>query len=78
MLLEIFPLITEIPETDEDFKASQASPEAVWTQIQDDLEEAERLLPGTNDPGRVINTTATAYLGKIFLFQERFGMLYKV
>lgn len=66
-------MITKIPETEEDFRPSQTSPEAVWTQIQSDLEEAERLLPDANDPGRVINTTATAYLGKIFLFQEKFN-----
>ncbi len=75
-LLNVFkniPLITNLPENDEDFKPTQATPEAVWAQIQSDLEEAERLLPDENDPGRVINTTATAYLGKIFLFQERFS-----
>ncbi len=66
------PLITEIPETEEDFKPSQATADAVWTQIESDLTEAKRLLNDTNDPGRAINTTATAYLGKVHLFQQDF------
>ncbi len=67
------PLVTELPENEEDFKPTQSDPETVWAQIQSDFEQAEILLPETNDPGRVIRTTATAYLGKVFLFREMFN-----
>ncbi len=73
---ENIPLITSTPKTPEDFFVSQVSPDAVWTQIEEDFKAAKNGLPGSwgsNDLGRATSHTATAYLGKMFLFQERFA-----
>ncbi len=74
-LLNLFgnvPLITNTPVSDEDFFPSQASPDAVWSQIIADLEQAESLLPATwgpEDAGRPTSGSATALKGKSHLYQ---------
>lgn len=73
---ENIPLITETPKSPEDFYVSQAEPSAVWAQIEQDLLEAKADLPATRegeDVGRATSWTAAAYLGKVYLFQEKFG-----
>jgi hypothetical protein len=66
------PLVTNTPKTTEDFFPSQSSPDAVWTQIVADLEQAESLLPaswGGDDLGRPTSGSAAALLGKSHLYQ---------
>ena len=73
---ENIPLITSTPKTPEDFFVSQTTPDAIWAQIEDDFKAAKSGLPSnwsSNDLGRATSHTATAYLGKLFLFQERFS-----
>ena len=72
---ENIPLITSTPKSSEDFFVSQTTPDAVWTQIEEDFKAAKGGLPGSWDSsnlGRATSHTATAYLGKLLLFQERF------
>ena len=66
------PLITETPESFDEFFPDQASREQVWGQIISDLEMAESLLPSSwpaNDLGRPTSGSATALKGKSYLYQ---------
>ncbi|MDO5977877.1 RagB/SusD family nutrient uptake outer membrane protein [Flavivirga spongiicola] len=72
---ENIPLITETPKSPDDFFVSQVSPDVVWTQIEEDFKAAKAALPNSwdnNNLGRATSHTATAYLGKLYLFQEKF------
>ena len=72
---ENIPLITSTPKTPEDFFVSQTTPETVWTQIEADFTDAKAGLPASwdgGDLGRATRHTATAYLGKAYLFQEKY------
>ena len=72
---ENIPLITEQPTVDNLF-AGQSTPAEVWAQIEADFKEAQGALPGSlegADVGRATSHTATAYLGKTYLFQEKFA-----
>ena len=72
---ENVPLITSTPKSTDDFFVSQVSPENVWAQIQEDFSAAKAGLPASwegADIGRATKNTATAYLGKVYLFQEKF------
>ncbi len=74
-LLNLFgniPLITNTPQTDEDFFPSQASQDAVWDQIIADLTEAQAKLPESwsgNDAGRPTKGSAVALRGKSHLYR---------
>lgn len=73
---ENIPMIASTPKSPEDFFVSQTTPEAVWAQIEEDFIAAKGALPSTwsgNDLGRATRQTATAYLGKLYLFQEKFS-----
>lgn len=73
---ENIPLITTTPKSPEDFYVSQVAPAAVWTQIESDLTDAKADLPPSwsgDDVGRATSWTASAYLAKAYLFQEKFG-----
>lgn len=75
MAFKNIPLITTVPKSPAEFSVSQAPPADVWAQIERDLMDAKNGLPanyGDNDIGRATRTTATAYLGKVYLFQEKF------
>ncbi|MBC6400052.1 MAG: RagB/SusD family nutrient uptake outer membrane protein [Ekhidna sp.] len=72
---ENVPLITTVPESPDDFAVEQASPGEVWAQIENDFIAARAGLPddhGDNDIGRATKNSAIAYLGKVYLFQEKF------
>ena len=72
---ENIPLITSTPSTPEDFFVFQSTPNEVWAQIEKDFGDAKQGLPSNwegADIGRATKYTATAYLGKAFLFQEKF------
>lgn len=71
------PLITEPPVGKGEYYPETATPEAVWTQIIDDLKQAESLLPisyaGVNGPdagqkGRATKGAAAGLLGKAYLY----------
>lgn len=69
------PLITTTSKTNEEFYPKEATEEQLWSQIETDLKEAKQFLPGTriaDEGGRVTKYTAQAYLGKAYLFQEKF------
>ncbi|RIJ42795.1 RagB/SusD family nutrient uptake outer membrane protein [Pontibacter oryzae] len=67
------PLITEpIPIADL-YTQRQASPEAVYTQIEKDLNEAKAVLPATiptGEKGRLSKYAVTAILGKVIMWQN--------
>lgn len=71
---ENVPLITTVPRSPDDFFVSQTTPEAIWAQIEEDFTAARNGLPEDHgeDLGRATRHTATAYLGKTYLFQEKF------
>lgn len=67
--------LTPIQNTDESM--SPSAPEAdIWAQIESDLKEAKSLLPITrpaSQNGRVTKGAAIAYLGKAYVYQEKFS-----
>ncbi|WP_373511498.1 RagB/SusD family nutrient uptake outer membrane protein [Persicitalea sp.] len=71
------PLFTAPLETSEIYKVTQATPEAVYAQIEKDLTEAiaESNLPDkvpvVTDGGRVTAGMARALLGKVYLFEKK-------
>lgn len=69
------PMIINTPKTPDDFFVTQTDEASVWSQIEQDLMDAKAGLPANrsdNDLGRATSWTASAYLGKIYLFQEKF------
>lgn len=70
------PLILDrIPNADF-YNVPQASPEAVYTQIEQDLTAAKQGLPSTisdmtNEAGRFTKGAAQALLGKVYLYQGK-------
>lgn len=73
---ENIPLITTVPKSTDDFYVSQVAPAAVWAQIEQDLKDAIAGMPNKQDGedlGRAGKYTATAYLGKAYLFQEKWS-----
>ncbi|MDF9797794.1 tetratricopeptide (TPR) repeat protein [Catalinimonas alkaloidigena] len=70
------PLITEpVTSIEESSTVSQASPEQVWEQVIADLKQAQSLLPESWDGGnlgRATTGSATALLGKAYLFTEEY------
>ncbi|MFD1615290.1 RagB/SusD family nutrient uptake outer membrane protein [Gelatiniphilus marinus] len=73
---ENVPLVTTFSADLDNLFPSQAAPSAVWAQIESDLSEAEADLP-TSYPsewkGRATRGAAKALLGKVYLFQEKWG-----
>ncbi|QFZ53475.1 RagB/SusD family nutrient uptake outer membrane protein [Oceanihabitans sp. IOP_32] len=73
---ENVPLVTSFSGDLNDLFPSQATPSAVWAQIETDLTEAEADLP-TSHPsewkGRATLGAAKSLLGKVYLFQEKWG-----
>jgi hypothetical protein len=77
-LFKNVPLFTKPLDTKEIFNVLQATPEAVWTQIEKDLNEAIIDLPVAVSPsenGRVTKMAAIALLGKVILFQNNEGRM---
>jgi hypothetical protein len=69
------PLITKSYSSTDEYFPEQADPALVWQQIYDDLEEASLLLPVSyTDPdvGRATKGAALGFLGKAYLFNERY------
>ncbi len=78
-LLNVFhniPLITEVPQSAEDYYPVQAAPEAIWEQIESDLKQAQSMLPDswdTQNLGRATWGAATGFLGKSYLYQQKWS-----
>ena len=69
-------LVTEMAKTPEEFYKGQSPAEEVWAQIEADLTDAKADLPVSWEEkwlGRVTRGVATAYLGKAYLFQEKWA-----
>lgn len=69
------PLITTTPNNNAEFYPKEATQEQLWEQVVSDLNEAKQFLPEertADEAGRVTKYTAQAYLGKAYLFQEKF------
>ncbi len=72
-LFKNVPLFTAPLAPKEFFEATQAKPEAVWAQIELDLNEAIANLPEAvpaEENGRATKMAAMALLGKVILFQN--------
>ena len=75
---ENVPLITTPVSPDEMYSVVQAAPEAVYSQIEQDLKDAlTGGIPATVDVavdgGRLTEGAVRALLGKVYLYQEKFG-----
>ena len=72
-LFKNIPLLTEPLPTEEIYKVTQATPDAVYTQIEKDLKEAIVDLPATvpvNENGRITKGAGLALLGKVIIFEN--------
>src|SRR5690606_13680019 len=69
------PLITEPLLASEIYNLEQTTPEAVYTQIEQDLMEAKAVLPNTIDiateGGRLSKGAVQALLGKVYLYDGK-------
>jgi len=71
------PLITKFYETSAEYFPSQASSQDVWAQIYQDFDQASQLLPvsyGAADLGRATKGAALGFLGKSYLFNQKFDL----
>ncbi len=69
-------IVTEMAKTPDDFYKPQVSADVVWARIESDFQAAKAVLPDSWEEkwlGRVTKGAATAYLGKVYLFQEKWG-----
>lgn len=69
-------LVTEVPENPDQFYKAQSTPAEVYAQIEEDLQFAKANLPAEHAEawlGRATKGAATAYLGKVYLFQEKWA-----
>ena len=69
------PLLTEPLTAGNIYSVTQATPEAVYTQIETDLTDAIAVLPGTvslaTEAGRFTKGGAQALLGKVYLYENK-------
>jgi starch-binding outer membrane protein, SusD/RagB family len=76
-LFKNVPLFTAPISTEEIYNVTQAAPDAVYAQVEKDLAEAMPNLPltvpGTSEGGRATQGTAKALLGKVLLYQKKWG-----
>ena len=71
------PLITKFYENSSEYFPAQVTPQEVWNQIYQDLDEASKLLPvsyGASDLGRATKGAALAFLGKSYLFNQQYDL----
>ena len=72
-LFKNVPLFTSLVSPADIFNVTQSKPEDVWAQIEKDLNEAIPDLPisvPVEENGRVTKLAATAFLGKVILYQN--------
>ena len=76
---EEIPIIEQTPKTNADLFPPSAAPGVGYASVINDFTMAKEMLPtvetfrGTNDLGRATKGAATAYLGKVYLFQKRYA-----
>lgn len=73
-LFKNIPLITAPLTAENIYNVPQASPQAVYTQIENDLLEAIAVLPTTlpnSELGRLTKGAAQALLGKVYLYENK-------
>jgi hypothetical protein len=69
-------LVTQMAKSPDDFYKSQSPAADIWTQIESDLTEAKANLPSSWETkwlGRATKGAAATYLGKAYLFQEKWA-----
>jgi len=69
-------LVTELPENPDQFYKTQTAPDVVYAQIEEDLQFAKAHLPADYPEtwlGRATKGAAAAYLGKVYLYQEKWA-----
>lgn len=70
------PLVTKFYSSSAEYFPTQANPDDVWAQIYKDFEDAANLLPVSytgNDIGRATKGAALGFLGKSYLFNNKFA-----
>lgn len=70
------PMPLEVPKTPQDFYKPRTAKEEIWIQIEADFGDAKQNLPSSWSAewlGRATKGAATAYLGKAYLFQEKWN-----
>ncbi|WP_417444508.1 RagB/SusD family nutrient uptake outer membrane protein [Joostella sp.] len=73
---ESVPIFTTVPQTREDYFVANSSEEEVWKRIEADLSDAVNGLPVTYPSqwvGRATKGAAIGYLGKAYLYQEKWA-----
>jgi len=68
------PIFTSVPQTREDYFVKQSSESEVWTQVENDFKDAGANLPVSYPSqwvGRATKGAAIGYLGKAYLYQEK-------
>lgn len=80
MLVNSFENVPLVLKSEKDLtklQVPQAKPEEIWAQIEKDLQEAESILPisyNNDNLGRATKGAAKAFLGKVFLFREKWTL----
>lgn len=70
------PIITSVPQSREEYFTSQSPESEVWAQVESDLMDAIEGLPVSYPPewvGRATEGAAIGYLGKAYLYQEKWS-----
>ncbi|UGU15913.1 RagB/SusD family nutrient uptake outer membrane protein [Sinomicrobium kalidii] len=73
---ESVPIFTTVPQTREDYFVANSPESEVWAQVETDFTDAIAGLPVTYSDewvGRATKGAATGYLGKAYLYQEKWG-----
>ena len=77
------PLVTTVPENEEEYYPASASEEELWAQVISDFKMAQSMLPITfanvscldqGQIGRATKGAATGFLGKSYLYTEQWGL----
>lgn len=78
IMFKNIPLILEPLTATNMYDVTQATPEAVYTQIEQDLTDAIAVLPPTiplaTDAGRFTKGAAQALLGKVYLYEKKMDL----
>jgi len=70
------PIFTTVPQTRDDYFVAQSEETVVWAQIESDFNDAIASLPVTYPEqwvGRATKGSAVGYLGKAYLYQEKWA-----
>lgn len=73
---EHVPLVLKFEKNINNLQVPQAGSEEIWAQIEKDLQDAEKVLPASYPDemkGRATQGAAKAFLGKVYLFREKWA-----